>query len=327
LPYSAIYSALWNLQKRGIITKGKGRGSFYLLNEEKARDYLGGERENLFNLQGITTTLPEGVKAFFGKFLDMDLAFLEKFEVTGVCLKWYSFKPLREHLAKLAKANDPRVKVSGKKERSQKLSFTVESFSLTVSLHGKLGLWVRSIDWVAEFTEVLEAAGISDLAKVDVFESIMARLPDAKASVEIPILVPRSELPRAYKVETKAGDKEIISRIASSHFPAELEIAGNWDQVQGYLSALAASQHFSALQVMQTDSLRNIEKKMDNLASPLISVATKKIMEALQTVVNVIDELNSRLFNNQQAEEANYPSKPQEQQEPKPKERKDMTLC
>jgi len=272
--YHAVYSAIRRFYKYRFIKKIRrdfGRSFYLLADREAALEYLDA---NFAVLGGIPRS---GLGSFFGDWIDWDRAVLEggvvRFNVDGfVCGRIRSFM-----------GGDDRAHV---RDRAQQLSYACGSFSLNVSRHGFVTLWVKSPNWVSDFFGFLNACGLDEGNRAHVFRKLAEKIHDGRVSVEAPVL--SNDAPKV-TIETKVGDQTLVSRICSSHFPRELEVSGSFGAVQNFLSALAGSQHFSMLEWLQADRLDKIRQALDILrtsydrtARALESLANESIANKIQ---------------------------------------------
>jgi hypothetical protein len=241
---------------------GKRLLSFYILKDKDAAlEYLG--HSDLAFLGGV----PRSGSAFVD-WVDLGRAVVEcgavRFRVDGfVCGK------IRGYLEGVSKA--------GFSDRSKQLSFACKSFSLVITRHGYITLWIKSQEWPRDFLGFLVDCGLDEGNRAHVFRKLAEKINDAQVKVEAPVLI--DSVPKV-TLETKVGDEKLVSRIASSHYARELEVSGAFGPVQNFLAALAGSQHFSMLEWVQADKLDKILRVMQ-----LEARAHERVAEAIELII------------------------------------------
>ncbi|MHA1617261.1 MAG: hypothetical protein ACTSX9_08165 [Candidatus Njordarchaeales archaeon] len=153
------------------------------------------------------------------------------------------------------------------KDRAKQVSIRKRTFSLVISKHGSVRIYIKDpLSWVSELIDTLLRCGLERGEIMYFFQQLKDALPKAKGSVEVPVVNRGLEILRDIKVETRVGDKVLLTRIVGSHFPLELETSGNIDLVINFLAALAGVQHFSVLEFLQAQELSEINRKFGLLA-------------------------------------------------------------
>lgn len=274
--YHAVYSAIRRYSKYGFIkkvNKGFRRVFYVLVDKEAALDYLD---SNIAVLGGVPRS---GLGSFFGDWLDLGGAVLEYVGPVGFVVDGYVASKIRGFLEGLG----CRVR---RGDRAKQLSYACNSFSLRISVHGRVGLWIKSVDWVSDFNDFLVGCGLDDANRAFVFRKVAERVQGSRTSVEVPVL--SDDVPKGVTIKTKVGDVSLVSRISGSHFPKELEVQGTFGAVQNFLTALAGSQHFSMLEWLQADRLDKIRQALDILGTSYDRTA--RILESLanESITNKI---------------------------------------
>jgi len=274
--YHAVYSAIRRFCKHKFVKRIRrrfGKTYYILADKEAALEYL---ESNLAILGGI----PRSLSRFFRGWLDLDRAVLEHVGPVSFVVDGYITDVIRGFL----KRRGRRVR---RGDRAKQLSFPFQSFSLKISVHGRVGFWIKSLDWISDFNDFLIACGLDDANRAFVFRKIAEKVQRSNASVEIPVL--SDDVPKGITIKTKAGDASLVSRISSTHFPRELEVRGTFGAVQNFLTALAGSQHFSMLEWLQADRLDKINrvlhvlsKSYDRTARALESVTKESVASKLE---------------------------------------------
>lgn len=270
--YHAVYSAIRRFCKCGFLKRCRN-GLYILVNKEAALEYLD---SHFAFLGGDARSLHQ----FFGDWLDLDRAVLEYVGPVGFVVDGYVTDVIRGFL----EGRGCRVR---RGDRAKQLSFPCQSFSLKISVHGRVGFWIKSVNWVRDLNDFLLSCGLDDENRAFVFRKIAEKVQRSNASVEIPVLT--DDVPKGITIKTKAGDVSLVSRISSTHFPRELEVRGTFGAVQNFLTALAGSQHFSMLEWLQADSLGKIHRVLqvlsesyDRTARALESVAKESVASKLE---------------------------------------------
>jgi len=251
--YHAVYSAIRRFCKYGLIKKirkGIGRSFYLLANREAALEYLD---SNVAVLGGEPRS---GLGSFFGHWLDLGGAVLEYVGPVGFVVDGYVAGVIRGFL----EGQGCGVR---RGDRAKQLSYASNSFSLKISIYGRVGLWIKGVDWVSDFNNFLVSCGLDDENRAFVFRRVAERVQGSRTSVEVPVL--SDDVPKGVAIKTKVGDVSLVSRISGSHFPKELEVQGTFGAVQNFLTALAGSQHFSMLEWVQADRLDKITRVVEVL--------------------------------------------------------------
>lgn len=275
--YHAVYSAIRRLSKYGLIKKvsrGFRRVFYVLVDKDAALGYLD---SNVALLGGIPRSLG---RWFFGDWLDLDRAVLEYVGPVSFVVDGYVTDVIRGFL----EGQGCRVR---RGDRAKQFSFACKSFSLKITVYGRVGFWIKSVDWISDFNDFLLNCGLDDANRAFVFRKVAEKVQGSSASIEIPVL--SNDVPKGITIKTKAGDVSLVSRISGTHFPRELEVQGTFGLVQNFLTALAGSQHFSMLEWRQADTLDKINrvlqvlsKSYDRTARALESIAKESATTRFQ---------------------------------------------
>ena len=208
------------------------------------------------------------------RFLDLDSQIFEHARI--------SFRVLRSISDKIRGRFLDNIKV---RDKAKQISVRGNSFTLVVSKYGSCRLFIRDpLSWISELVNFLIDAGLNQGEMLHFFQQLRDALPRAKGSVEMPVINKSLEYFRDVKVETRVGDKVLITRIVGSHFPLELESAGNLDLVINFLAALAGVQHFSILEFLQAQELSEINRKFGLLAKGFEDLA-KALRESVSKTI------------------------------------------
>jgi len=263
--YHAVYSAIRRFCKHGFVKSvrkmvGNRVLSLYILSDKAtALEYLG--FSDLAFLGGVP-------RSPFVDWVDLGRAFYEG-GPTGFRVDGYVCSKIRGYLEGLAKASS--------RDRSRQLSFACESFSLVITRHGHVRLWVKSRDGIGDFFDFLVSCSLDQGNRAHVFRKLAEKINDTRVTVEAPVL--NDDVPKI-TIETKVGNERLVSRICGSHFPRELEVSGSFGAVQNFLAALAGAQHFSMLEWVQADRLDRILRAM-----LLEARAHEKVAEAIESLI------------------------------------------
>lgn len=274
--YHAVYSAIRRFCKHKFVKRIRrrfGKTYYILADKEAALEYL---ESNLAILGGI----PRSLSQFFGDWLDLDRAVLEYVGAVSFVVDGYVTDVIRNFL----QGEGRRVR---RGDRAKQLSFACKSFSLKITVHGRVGLWIKSINWIRDLNDFLLSCGLDDVNRAFIFRKVAEKVQGSSASIEVPVL--SNDVPKGITIKTKAGDVSLVSRISGTHFPRELEVQGTFGLVQNFLTALAGSQHFSMLEWLQADSLGKIHRVLqvlsesyDRTARALESVAKESVASKLE---------------------------------------------
>jgi hypothetical protein len=165
----------------------------------------------------------------------------------------------------------------GSRDRCKQLSFACRSFSLVITKHGYVTLWIKSREWATEFLSFLADCGLDESNRAHVFRKLAEKINCSEVKVEAPVL--SDDVPKV-TIETRVGDEKLVSRIASSHYARELEVSGAFGPVQNFLAALAGVQHFSMLEYVQADKLDRILRVLQ-----LEVKAHERVAEAIELII------------------------------------------
>lgn len=281
--YFAIYSAIRTLLREGIIGKAARRGLYFLKDRTKALHRIAQGREDFAFQDPLSTPPPaeRGLGEWFRKFMDLEKTILERLRVE-VRLDSYQ-------VGKIRAALQVQGEVPKARDRSQRLAFADSNLSLVVSKGGWMQVWLKGKTWHLELLRFLRMTEMEEASIVDVFRQIAERLPSSDISVETPLKVNRHELPKTWEVETRVGNKTIVSRICSSHFNAELETSGFAPAVMGFLNSLAAVQHFEPLKILEFE---NSQKMSGYLAEIYRLMSDRDVHRGLWNLTSDIHHLS-----------------------------------
>jgi len=263
--YDAVYSAIRRFCKHGFVKSvkkmvGNRVLNLYVLSDKAtALEYLG------FSDLAFLGKVP---RSPFKDWVDLGQAFYEG-GPTGFRVDGYVCGRIRGYLEGLGKA--------GSGDRSRQLSFACESFSLVITRHGHVRLWIKSRDGIGDFFDFLVSCGLDDGNRAHVFRKLAEKINDTKVTVEAPVL--NDDISKI-TIETKVGNERLVSRICGSHFPRELEVSGAFGAVQNFFAALAGAQHFSMLEWVQADRLDRVLRAMLMEAR-----AHERVAEAIESFI------------------------------------------
>lgn len=285
--YHGVYSAIRQLLKEGIISKSARRGRFTLKDRDKALHRLSQGKKDFVFLDPLSTPPNLELRDYFLRFMDMERAILERVRIE-IRVDGYTCKAVRDFLMMQG--------IQYKKgDRRKSLSWSDGDISFVVSKTGWMQFWLKGQMWHTQLLRVLQQTGMKEASVVDVFRAISYKLPQSDMSVEVPLKVLRSDLPKEWTAETKVGDKTIVSRISSSHFPAELEMQGFAPVVMSFLNSLAAVQHFSPLDILQFEYTQSMLGYIRSIQGLLADESLRRGLSDLGADINKISKAFSDL--------------------------------
>ena len=267
---NSVKTVLRNLYYQNLVIK-TSPGNYILANEKAKQiakqiidqDYTQTKRFKLGRVPRSFGNLnPLNVGEFFKRFFDLNSAVFE-FGMVKFRVDRYVADKLRSGCS------------FSRGDRAKQVSFACESFSCVISKHGHIRLHLKNPNtWLRDFVKWLKSKGLDDYNVRYVLSQLLNQgVPNAEVSVEVPIVDERVKSLKESVIETKVGDKVIVSRICASHFPIEMETRGDFDMVGNFLAALAGAQHFSALEYLQAEKLTSIDKKFGIIASKFEELA------------------------------------------------------
>jgi len=289
LKYNSVRTAINRLYNLGFLVR-TARGKYMLKDKEAAIKFLDGTRSkrlihlrsrpkvdesiNIFGYEVITDRGPgdNRFRGWFEQFLDLGSVC---FEVGRVQFR-------------VKKSISDRLRVGfevNSNDKARQVVVRLRGLTVIISKYGCVRLYLRDpASWFGDFVGFLRGQGLRENEVLYVLRQLVNMLPKAKASCEIPVVHDGLRLFKDLKIETRVGDKVLVSRICSSHLPLEVETSGDLDLVCNFLSALAAVQHFSVLEFVQASELHEIKtsfntlaKSFEELAKALKQLGQKKI--------------------------------------------------
>jgi len=276
---SSVKTALRQLRINGIVRR-TSKGCYILTDKQKAisilEDY---EQINRIYLGRIPTSPQDesDLEGWFRRFVDVDSAIFEHARVKFRVDRFVTEK-LREGC------------VYRPRDRAKQVSYSFRSFTMTVSLHGCVRINVKDPNtWLRDLISFLKSRGLDEKNIKYFLRQLLDALPSSRVTVEVPLVADNvATVLKGTYIETKLGDKPLVTRICASHFPnGELEITSDFMAVSTFLAALAGSQHFSMLEYAQLEKLNSIDKKFEFIASILEKLA-KGLRDLAKPQVSVL---------------------------------------
>ena len=271
--HNSVRTAIRTLYKQKLLEK-RGRGEYRLHDLERAIEYMKVlQQKKLIYLGGVPRSPEEktnsGMKEYFRQFLDLESAFFEHGEI--------KFR-VDHFVAEKLRGKSASIR---SRDRAKQVSYATEAFSMVISKHGHIRMYLKNPKtWLREFVEFMKKRGLDEYNIKYVLQQILNAMPNAKVAVEM--AVTNTKIPKGITIETKVGDKVLISRITGSHYPEELEIQGHLPLVDTFIAALASVQHFSVLEFIQANELTEINVKFNVLAKGF-----EKLAESLKSLASI----------------------------------------